>query len=136
MIKTNAFEKITTSFINVLSALIIFLPFYFTIDNFLVKKIIFIFIFLAYNLIFLIFNKNRCLGMIIMKTKYEKEYPKIKHFVYIILYTLSFSSLLFWINFPFDLFLLNIFFIQLPIVIIKKTTLHWYLSGNIITVKR
>ncbi|MBT4174261.1 hypothetical protein HOC80_04790 [archaeon] len=135
MRKTNAFEKLIPSVLNVFFAFIIFLPFYFSITNSFTKKLVFIGIFFCYNLIFLIFNDNKCLGMIIMKTNYAKKYSKLQHFLYSILYTLSFSTLLFWIFFPFDLFLFNMLVLQLPIIILKKTTLHGYLSGNITTVR-
>ena len=134
MRKTNAFEKIIPSILNVFFTFLIFLPFYFLNTSYFSKKLIFIIIFFTYNLLFLIFNENKCLGMIIMKTNYAKKYSKLQHFLYSILYTLSFSTLLFWIFFPFDLFLFNMLVLQLPTIIIKKTTLHGYLSGNIITV--
>jgi ABC-type long-subunit fatty acid transport system fused permease/ATPase subunit len=100
MKKTTAFEKLTTSIINVLFVLIIFLPFYFIISETLAKK-----------------------------------YSKPKQITYSILYTLSFSTILFSIFFPFDLLLFNILLLQLPTIIFKKTTLQGYLSGNITTVK-
>lgn len=53
-----------------------------------------------------------------------------KELIYIILYTLSFSTLFVKVYFPFDVFLFNILFLQLPSVIITGTTLHDYLSGN------
>lgn len=132
---TTAFEKSLTSIINIVVILIIFTPIYFFItDNFL-RKIILIWLFFVYNLLFLLFNNNRCIWMIIMKTNYDKIYSKRQHFLYIILYTLSFSTLFFWIYFPFDLFLFNILILQLPIILLTKTTLHGYLSGNIKTIK-
>ncbi len=134
MRETSAFEKLATSALNVFFVLIIFLPLYFLVDDIFTKKLILIGIFFGYNIIFLLFNQNRCLGMMIMKTKYAKKYSKSQHFICSVLYTLSFSTLLFWIFFPFDLFLFNMLLIQLPIVILKKTTLHGYLSGNITTV--
>ena len=134
MRETSTFKKLVTSAINVFFVLIIFLPFYFVVNDILTKKLILIGIFFGYNIIFLLFNQNRCLGMIIMKTRYAKKYSKSQHFLYAILYTLSFSTLLFWIFFPFDLFLFNMLLLQLPTVITKKTTLHGYLSGNITTV--
>jgi hypothetical protein len=133
MRETSAFEKLATSAINVFFVLVIFLPF-FLVDDILTKKLVLIVIFFGYNIVFLIFNQNRCLGMIIMKSRYAKKYSKSQHLIYSVLYSLSFSTLLFWIFFPFDLFLFNMLLLQLPTVIIKKTTLHGYLSGNITTV--
>ena len=134
MRETTALEKLTISIINIFFVLLMFIPFYFLMNNLLEKKLILILIFFSYNLIFFIFNENKCLGMIIMKADYKEEYPKLNQFVYIILYTASFSTLLFWFFFPFDLFLFTMIFVQLPTVIIKRTTLHVYLSGNITTV--
>jgi hypothetical protein len=73
--------------------------------------------------------------MIILGSKWKKKYPFLNQFIYIILYTLSFSTLLFYVFFPFDLFLANMFLFQLPMVLIKKTTLHGFLSGNMAGVK-
>jgi len=133
MRKTTALEKLATSAINVFFVLVIFLPFYLLVTDNLTKKLILIGIFFVCNLVFVVFNDNRCLGMIIMKTKYAKKHSKSQHFLYAILYTSSFSTLLFWIFFPLDIFLFNMLVLQLPIIIIKKTTLHGYLSGDITT---
>lgn len=133
MKKSNMFQKLTTSTINVIIVLIIFLPFYFFIDNILIKKLILISIFFIYNILFILLKNNRCIWMIIMKTKYTTRPNKLQYLIYTILYTLSFSTLLFWFFFPFDLFLFNIIILQLPVIIFKKTTLHWYISWNITT---
>jgi hypothetical protein len=133
--KTTTLEKFSASFFNVLFVLIVFAPFYFILEDSLTKKIFLISIFLIYNLLISLFNKGKCLGMIIVGTRYEKDYPIIQYVVYSIFYTLSFSTLLFSIFFPFDLFLFNMFLLQLPTVLLTKTTLHGYLSGNVTTVK-
>jgi len=132
---TSIFEKISASIINIVITFIIYLPFHYLINTVFYKKITLVIIFFLYNLIFLIFNKNKCLWMMIMKTKYEKNYPLKNKLLYIIFYTLSFASLFFSIYFPFDLFLANMIFLQLPIIITKKTTFHWYISWNIKTIK-
>lgn len=133
--ETNALEKIIPSIINVLIAFILSSPFL-LIDKFgNIWKIAFVLSFYFYNLFFLLFNKNRCLGMILMKTFWKEEYSFWKKFIYINLYTLSFSTIIFWIFFPFDLLIFNLLFLQLPIVLWKKTTLHGFLSGNMVTVK-
>ena len=122
------------SVINIIITLFIFIPFYFLVGETTINKFILIGIFFLYNLFFLIFNNSRCLGMIIMNTKYAKKYPKKNQLIYLILYTLSFSSLLFSLFFPFDLFIINMLLLQLPSIIIKKTTFHGYISGNIKTI--
>jgi hypothetical protein len=134
MRETSAIEKFMTSVINFIVVLILFIPFFFIFSEELARKLVLIGLFFAYNLVCLIFNNSRCIGMMVMKTRYAREYPKANQLLYITLYSLSFASLLFWVFFPFDLFLFNMIFIQLPIVIMKKTTLHGYLSGNITTV--
>jgi len=74
--------------------------------------------------------------MIILNTYWKKDYSFFNYLIFVILYTLSFSTLLFYIYFPLDLFLMNMALLQLPTVILKKTTFHGLLSGNIIGVKR
>ncbi|HPQ79900.1 MAG TPA: hypothetical protein PLG47_05570, partial [Candidatus Dojkabacteria bacterium] len=54
--------------------------------------------------------------------------------IYAILYTLSYTTVVFYILFPFDLLIINLLFLQLPFVILKRTTLHGYLSGNMCTI--
>lgn len=135
MRETNFIEKLLASVVNVLIVGIFFFPIIFFNIDLILKKIIFISLFLLYNLLVLVFNKNRCFGMIILKTQWKEKYPFANQVIYILLYTLSFSTLLFWVYFPLDLFILNMIVFQLPVVIVKKTTLHGYLSGNMITVK-
>jgi len=134
MRETTVFEKLAASVINVLFVLVISMPVYFFVKDSLTKKFMIIGIFFVYNLVCMVFNENVCLGMMLMKTRYAREYSLSRHVLYVMLYTLSFSSLLFWIFFPLDLFLVNMLLLQLPTILIKKTTLHGYLSGNITTI--
>jgi len=92
--------------------------------------------FFLYNLFFMAFFKNRDLGMMIAKTYWEKDYPIVNQIIYAFLYTGSFATLFIWIWFPFDLFLFNMLFIQLPCILITGTTLHGLLSGRMITVTK
>jgi hypothetical protein len=128
------YEKLFASVINVAFVAIIFIPlsFFINID----WKFLLILIFFGYNLFFLIFNKNRCLGMIILKTYWKEDYSFFNYSIFIILYTLSFSTLLFYFYFPLDLFLANMLLLQLPTIVLKKTTFHGWLSGNIVGIKR
>jgi len=73
--------------------------------------------------------------MVILGFRWKEDYPFLNQFVFIVLYTLSFSTLLFYFYFPLDLFLINMFLLQLPMVIIKKTTLHGFLAGKMLGVK-
>lgn len=133
MRETKFYEKLLMSTINALVVLVVYLPFFFFINDLRVKKIILVALFFLYNLVILIFNGNRCVGMMVLKSYYNTSIKFWKHILYIILYTLSFSTLLIWIYFPFDVFLFNILFIQLPVVYLKGTTLHGYLAGGIKT---
>jgi len=134
MKESSIFKKLSASIINVIISFILFIPFYFIIKDTFIQKVIFIIIFFVYNLLFSLFGEWKCIGMIIMKLKYKENYSRQQLILYNILYTLSFSTLLFYIYYPFDLFIFNMMFLQLPTIIIKKTTLHWYISGNVTTV--
>jgi len=130
---TNWFDKLLASIINVFFVLIIFIPLSFLVN--INWKLLLILIFFTYNLIFLLFNNNRCLGMVILGFRWKEDYPFLNQFLFIVLYTLSFSTLLFYFYFPLDLFLINMFLLQLPMVVIKKTTLHGFLAGKMLGVK-
>lgn len=123
--------KLWASIINTVIVLFFCIPlFYFDISN-TTKKLGIIIIFFLYNLLFLIRNKNRCIGMIIMKTQYPNSNSFLAHFIHNIFYTLSFATLLIWIYFPFDLFLINMLCIQLPFIKFTGTTLHGYILQKI-----
>jgi len=135
MKKTNLFEKALPSLINLVVVALLSIPLIWTPWDIITKKICIIGLFFIYNLLFLFFNKNRCLGMIIVDTYWKKEYSLKNKLIFLILYALSFSTLFFWIFFPLDLFLVNMLFLQLPMILIKGTTFHGYLSGQMVTVK-
>jgi len=132
---TNVFEKLAPSAINVVIVLILSVPALIIWGFGLEWKLTITVIFFFYNLAVALFNDNRCLGMIIMKTHWQKDFNPVQKLVYISLYTLSFSTIFFWIIFPFDLLLVNLLLVQLPLVLTKETTLHGYLSGNHKTIK-
>jgi hypothetical protein len=134
--KTTFFEKLSASIINSLLALLITLPVALIFGFGSAWKIATVATFFLTTTFFMIFNKNRDLGMIFNRTYWEMEYSLKQKVVYNLLYTLSFSTLFVKIFFPFDLFLINILFLQLPIIYLTGTTLHGYLSGRITTVKR
>jgi len=133
---TTIFKKLFASLINVVVVFIIALPFLFWMGWGWPWRLLIIGLFFSYNLGALIFNNNRCLGMVIAKTKWAKEYSKSQHLLWIVLYTLSFATLFIWIRWPFDLFLINMLILQLPSVLITGTTLHGLLSGKMETVKQ
>lgn len=99
-------------------------------------KIILLWMFLLHNLIPLFFKEKRDIGMVLMKTYWEKKYPVWKLLIYSVLYTASLATFVFYVYFPFDLLLVNLLLLQLPCVLLSGTTLHGYLSGGILTVKK
>lgn len=134
MYTTSIIQKILPSIINVLIVFVIASPFLFSKIPVLNKKIILVILFLVYNLIFVFFNHGRDFGMMIVGSYWKENYPVINLLVYSVLYTASFSTLLFWIYFPFDLFLVNMLLVQLPTVILTGTTFHGFLSGHMVSV--
>ncbi len=127
---TNALQKLSVSIINTFFVTILSLPFYYIFGFSTVFKVVLVVIFFLYNFSFIFLTKNRCLGMIILGIKWKEEYPIKQQIIYTFLYSLSFSTIVIWIFFPFDLLLFNLLLIQLPTVLITGTTLHGYLSGK------
>jgi len=132
---TNAIEKLSISAINTFIVFIFFLPFTTITIDIIYKKLIFVALFFIYNLVILTINNNKCVGMIILNLDWEKKYKLKNKILHRILYTLSFSTLLFHIYFPGDIFVINMLCIQLPCVILTKTTCHGYLSGKLTSIK-
>lgn len=135
MRNTTTLEKLSTSCINMLFVFILCFPFWTWDMEVGQLKLISIFTFFIYSLSVIFVPKNRCLWMILLGTYWKKKYSRNQHFTYAVLYTLSFSSLLFWVFFPLDLLILNILILQIPSIILTGTTFHGYLSWNMITVK-
>lgn len=127
---TNAIQKLSVSIINTFFVVLFSLPFYFLFGFTTKYKIILVLIFLLYNLYFAFFRKGITLGGQILNIKWVKEYPLKNHIIFSFLYTLSFSTIVIWIFFPFDLLIFNLLFIQLPCVLTTGYTLHGYLSGE------
>ncbi|MFM2414914.1 MAG: hypothetical protein RI911_607 [Candidatus Parcubacteria bacterium] len=131
---TTPFEKIAASGINAVFAFGLATPFLMLWGPTLAWKWSVIGLFALYEIFVFFVFKDRCFGMHVMGTYYMRRFKKREHVLYNILYTLSFSTCLVHIFFPFDLLLFNILFVQLPFVLITGTTLHGYIS-NIETVK-
>ncbi len=127
---TNALQKLSVSIINVFFVLLLSIPFYLIYGFGNEYKIALVVIFLVYNLVFIFTTKNRCLGMIFLNIYWKEEYPFKNQVIYVFLYTLSFSTAVIWIFFPFDLLLINLLFIQFPFVLKTGTTAHGYFSGK------
>ena len=69
--------------------------------------------------------------MRIINAEWEDEYSLKRKLLYSFLYTLSFSTFLIWIWFPFDLLILNLLLLQLPFVLITGRTVHGYFAGMV-----
>ncbi len=132
---TNIVYKLFPSIVNVFFTFLLSLPFLLIYGNTTKWKIIWIGIFFLYNCTFE-FAYKRCLGMMLFNTHYEIEKTSLQKILYILLYTVSFSTLLFYIWFPFDLLMVNVIFIQLPCILITGNTLHGLLSGGIETIRK
>jgi hypothetical protein len=129
MRRTTILEKLLPSVINAAIVVVMSLPIL-SVAPLLVWKISVVAIFYVYSLAFLVFNHNRCLGMIICGTRWSRKNRMHHEFLYTFLYTLSFATLFIWIWFPFDVFLANMLLLQLPSILLTGTTFHGYLSGN------
>ena len=128
---TNALQKLSVSVINTLFVVLLSIPFYAIFHGLTIGYgITLVILFFLYNLSFIFLTKNRCLGMILLNIHWKEEYTLKNQIIYVFLYSLSFSTIVIWIFFPFDLLLFNLLCIQLPCVLITGTTLHGYLSGK------
>lgn len=131
---TSVLQKLIPSVINVLIVFLLASPFLSMKLPLAKKRLILIGLFLLYNLFFLIFFESRDIGMMIVGTYWKENYPIISQLIYAILYTGSFATLVYWIWYPFDLFIFNMLCLQLPCVLLTGTTLHGYLSGGMATI--
>jgi len=130
---TTALYKLLPSLVNVCLTFVVALPLLVWVGG-LTWKLGWLAIFLSYSLLAEVFFR-RDVGMTLFGTHYELPRSLKQKIVYAILYSLSFSSLLFAIWLPFDLLLANLLLLQLPCVYFTGNTLHGFLSGNIKTVK-
>lgn len=130
---TNTYQELLPSIINVFITFMILLPFLYIFDSTIDWRLYWILIFLIYNL-FCEFVLKRCIGMMVVKTRYQNEKTHFQKVIYVILYSISFTTLLFYVYFPFDLLLINMILFQLPSIFITGNTFHGLLSGNIKTI--
>jgi hypothetical protein len=125
---TTIFEKLIPTLIN---CVVVFgISLYFINLPYATWALITVVLFLFYNLFFLFFNKNICLGMILMGTRWKKRVSFHNELLYVFLYTLSFSTIFMKIWFPLDVLLINLIFLQLPTILVTGTTFHGFVSGN------
>ena len=132
---TTPAEKLLNSTCNAFVALAIACPFLLFDISLLQFKLIVVAAFLAENLEALLFRDYRLPGMLLLNTHWKTDYPLAGQLTHALLYSASFSTLLFWVWFPGDLLLINLLCLQLPCVLATGTTLHGLLAGNMVDVK-
>lgn len=130
MTKTSAWEKLIISLINTLPVVIVSLPFLVIWGFSIEYRIVLSVIFLIQQIIIIFMPGRRSLGMMLTNVSWNKEYKTWNHVAYALLYSLSFSTIIIWVVFPFDVMLMNLILIQLPLVHFTGYTLHGYLSGK------
>lgn len=126
---TNPLEKATASLINAIFAFGLATPFLIAWGPTLHWKISVIALFALYETFVLLVYRDRCFGMQLLNMYYKYPFKKHDHVLYSLFYTLSFATCLIYVSFPLDLLLINILFVQLPVVLLTGTTLHGWLSG-------
>ncbi len=131
---TTPLEKLIPSVVNVALVLILSIPFYVWFGYSIEWKISAIFIFYIMQVIDTHEHLSfQCFGMRVFGTRWEKKYTQAQRNIYSVLYTLSFSTLLFYVFVPFDLLIFNLLCLQLPTILVSGTTLHGLLAGNMRT---
>ncbi len=129
VLPTNALEKLFPSIWNAVIAFGLATPALLLWGPGLAWKILIVALFALYESYVFLARKDRCFGMKVMDTYWARRYTLRHHIVYNVLYTASFATLFLRVWFPLDMFLVNIFLIQLPCVLLTGTTLHGYISG-------
>jgi hypothetical protein len=134
--KTTALEKLFTSLVNVVVACVVWTPFLlFDGLSALTLKLIIIGLFFLENVMAIIFLEYRLPGMLIQKTIWQCRYSTMNQLIHAVMYTASFATMLFWIWVPGDLLLFNLLLLQLPSVLLTKTTFHGLIAGNMVDLK-
>ena len=113
--------KIIASVINCSLVTLISLPIYF-VAEIAVWKASAVALFFIYNVLF----RKRCVGMYLVRTYQER--PASVRFA--ALYSISYSSLLFYVYVPGDLLCINGLVFQLPCLALVGNTAHGYLAGQ------
>lgn len=132
---TTPLEKLLTSFVNVALIFPFLLPCFVLGLPLIWIKLVSVALFFLENLLAIAFHDYRLPGMIVQKTHWKRHYSLAQQLIHAVLYTLSFATALFWIAFPGDLLLFNLLVLQLPCVLLTKTTLHGLLAGNMVDIK-
>jgi hypothetical protein len=122
-------QKFFASALNAMTVLIITSPLLLLLGFTWEWKLTTIIIFFLYEIILLATKDKRDFGMVLVKSYWREPFTIFQYIIYNVFYTLSFATLFFYIIFPGDILILNLLFIQLPLVIFTKSTLHGCLSG-------
>ena len=128
---TTALEKLAVSMINLLPSLgaVVLL------SQFAYWRVVLVGTFLLYQLIIAATPSKRSIGMRLMSIQWAESYSMKSHVVFAFLYSLSLGTAAVWVFFPFDLLLVNLLLIQLPMVLLTGCTLHGYFSGQMYGVR-
>jgi len=132
---TTAMEKLLTSTVNAAVAVALAAPLLLLELSTMQLKLIVAGMFLLENLEAILFHAYRLPGMRLQGSHWKEPYPRHRQLIHAVLYTLSFSTLLFWMVFPGDLLLFNLLCLQLPCVLLTGSTLHGWLAGNMVDIK-
>jgi hypothetical protein len=132
---TSAVEKLLISVVNSAVALLLAAPLLLIDLTAPQIKGILVALFFAENIEAVIFHAYRLPGMRVLGSRWKRSYPLSRQLIHSVLYSASFSTLLFWVWFPGDLLLLNLLCLQLPCVLVTGTTLHGFLAGNMVDIK-
>ena len=124
---TTALDKLIVSVVNIIPSIAVALLLYSYTD----WRVVLVGSFLVYQLIVALTPTKRSIGMRSLRIDWAKDYPIKNHIIFALLYSLSFATAVTWIVFPFDVLLVNLLCIQLPMVLKTGYTLHGYLAGKI-----
>lgn len=127
-----AVDKLGVSIINALIVIVATFPFLLFFGFDLRYRIVVGVAFFLYQIIIALTPSKRSVGMIVLKSEWSKRYSLANHLTFAVLYSLSFATALIWLFFPFDLLILNLIVVQLPMVLTTGYTLHGYLSGQMV----
>lgn len=133
---TRPLEKLLCSAVNAAAVLLPFIPIAISDLPLLAKQVALVGLFLAENLIAIAFFDYRLPGMWLLGSFMAEPYPLRSRLRHALFYTASFATLPFWVWFPLDLFLVNMLCLQLPAIWLTGTTLHGWLAGGMVDLRR
>lgn len=128
---TTSLEKLSVSVINLLPSLAVAVVLAQAAD----WRLTLVASFFVYQVIVALTPSRRSLGMRLLGIRWAQDYSVRSHVIFACLYSLSFSTLVVWVFFPFDLLIANLLLVQLPMVLLTGCTLHGYASGRMYGVR-